>query len=286
MKLHPECLPCAGEFGLRTIRRSVQDEKRVWDVLKDIMKFISYADSEWTPAHLGTKIMKLVSEKTGVIDPYKQDKIIQNRIAIEIYPKLKKLVQEADDPLRLSLMISAAGNVIDLGVSGEFDLNGTINKIMDIEFARDETETFRKKIQWSKKLLFISDNAGEIIFDRILLETIDSSVEKIVSVKSGPVLNDITINEIQETGIMNTAKVIETGSSSLGIIWEDVSSEFKAVFNDADIIIAKGHANIETLDDANREIFFLLKAKCNVVAKELGVPAGSFVFTRMNGLEQ
>ncbi len=281
MRLHPECLPCAGNFGLRTIRRSISDEKQVWKVLKDVMEFIAHSDEHWTPAHLGTKIMGLVSEKTGISDPYKEDKIIQNKQALKLYPRLKELVREAKDPLKMALMISSAGNVIDLGVSGEFDLEGTMDKIMEIKLAKDETEVFREKIQAAKSLLFISDNAGEIIFDRILLETLNKSLKKIVSVKSGPVLNDITIDDVYSTGIENTAEIIETGSSSLGIIWEDVSDMFKDIYKKADIVIAKGHANIETLDDADREIFFLLKAKCNVVAEELGVPVNSFVFTRI-----
>ncbi len=281
MRLHPECLPCAGNFGLRTIRRSISDEKQVWKVLKDVMEFIAHSDEHWTPAHLGTKIMGLVSEKTGISDPYKEDKIIQNKQALKLYPRLKELVREAKDPLKMALMISSAGNVIDLGVSGEFDLEGTMDKIMEIKLAKDETEVFREKIQEAKSLLFISDNAGEIIFDRILLETLNKSLKKIVSVKSGPVLNDITIDDVYSTGIENTAEIIETGSSSLGIIWEDVSDMFKDIYKKADIVIAKGHANIETLDDADREIFFLLKAKCNVVAEELGVPVNSFVFTRI-----
>jgi len=281
MKLHPECLPCAGDFGLRTIRRSVQKQDEVWKILKDVMKFISTADYNWTPAHLGTNIMKLVREKTGVFDPYKKDKILQNKKALKLYAELKKNVQEANDPLKMALKISSAGNVIDLGVSGQFDLENTIEKIMDIDFAKDETEIFRKKIQEAKTILFISDNAGEIIFDRILLETMNSSLKKIVSVKSGPVLNDITIEDIYDTGIENTAEIIETGSSSLGIIWEDVSDNFKDIFKKADVVVAKGHANIETLDDEDREVFFLLKAKCNVVSEELGVPINSFVFTRI-----
>jgi len=285
MKLHPECLPCAGDFGLRTIRRSISNEKRVWEVLKDVMEFISHSDDRWTPAHLGTKIMELVKEKTGILDPYKEDKIVQNEKALELYPRLKKLVREANDPLRMALMISSAGNVIDLGVSGEFDLEGTVDRIMEIKLEKDETEIFRGKIQEAKTLLFISDNAGEIIFDRILLETLNKSLKKIVSVKSGPVLNDITIDDVYLTGIENTAEVIETGSSSLGIIREDVSNEFKDIYGKADIVIAKGHANIETLDNADREIFFLLKAKCNVVAEELEVPVNSFVFTRMGNTE-
>ena len=124
MKLHPDCFPCAGNFGLRTIRRSIKDESEVWDILRDVIRFISDFDKDKTPAHLGTAIMRLVREKTGIEDPYKEDKRLQNEVALELYPYFKEMVKEAADPLGMGIKISAAGNVIDLGVSGSLTLRG------------------------------------------------------------------------------------------------------------------------------------------------------------------
>ena len=143
-------------------------------------------------------------------------------------------------------------------------------------FSKKHRELIRKF-----QVLFIADNCGEIIFDRVLLEELDE-VEKIVAVKSKPFINDVTINDVDNTGIDRTAKIMETGTCNLNMDGDEINTEFRNIFNKANIIISKGHANFEALHGECEDIFFLLRAKCDVVANILGVCKGDFVFTKFS----
>ena len=241
------------------------------DILREIIKKLCDFDLSHPPSYFADLVFDAIRERTGVRDPYKKDKHEQNRWALSVYPELKKMVDESDDRLLCAVKISALGNTIDLGVSGSYEVDLDLRKI---NLAINDIDIFREKLKTAKKILFIADNAGEIIFDRVLIEELGKRV--VVGVKSGPIINDITIEEVDETGI--NAEFIETGTASLGVELEKVSKEFRKVFYESDVVISKGHANFETLDDANRDIFFLLRAKCEIVADVLGVKKGDIVF--------
>jgi len=275
LKIKPICYPCALNFALRTM--NFIGEGGNIELMRKVTRGISDIRPELTPAHLGTLVNRIIREETGVEDPYKDEKKRENRIALEVYPLLKRYVERSNDRLLSALKISAVGNAIDLGVSGKIHLDfNEIEKELDFDFRVNRMTYFREKLLNSKSILLVADNAGEIIFDRILLEEL--KIKKFVAVKTGPVINDITIDEIDETGILETAEVIETGSDSLGIIFEEVSDTFKEIYNASDIVIAKGHANTETLIDEKREIFFLLRAKCEYVADYLGIKKFDYYF--------
>ena len=268
MKAAPECIPCAIHFAIRTMRRAGGVRE---DVLREIIKKLCDFDLSHPPSYFADLVFDVIREHTGVRDPYKKDKHEQNRWALSVYPELKKMVDESDDRLLCAVKISALGNTIDLGVSGSYEVDLDLSKI---NLAINDIDIFREKLKTAKKILFIADNAGEIIFDRVLIEELGKPV--VVGVKSGPIINDITIEEVDETGI--NAEFIETGTASLGVELEKVSKEFRKVFYESDVVISKGHANFETLDDADRDIFFLLRAKCEIVADVLGVKKGDIVF--------
>ena len=197
-------------------------------------------------------------------------------------PELRTLIEQSRDPLDAALHVAVAGNVIDLGIGHKFDIEKDVRRIMKQDFAIDAVGDFRKELKGGRNLLYLGDNAGEIVFDRLLVERIlPTGTEVTFVVKSAPIINDAVMQDAKEAGLTKLVKVITTGSNDIGVYWPSVSREFKNAVAAADIIVSKGHGNFETCHDRPGNWYFLLKAKCEMVAEELGVKLGDIVFKHL-----
>jgi len=281
MKADIICIPCILNFCIRTLNFSSKSDSAKEKVFKKIVRRIADYPLEKSPAALADFATSIIKEEIGIEDPYEVEKMKQNAKALKVYPRLKEMVSTSTDRLKTAFMISAIGNVIDLGAHADFDVDEILEDFSNIEFAKNDFEEFRTKLPRSETLLFIADNCGEIIFDRILLEELDS-IKKIVAVKSIPFINDVTIKEIKETGIPEIAEIVETGTCNLDFDSSTLDKQFKDIFKRADLIISKGHANFEALHGTRNDIYFLLRAKCDVVAKVIGVSKGDFLFSKLS----
>ena len=281
MKAKPDCIACLFKQALNTIR-VVTPDPVVWqEVLRRTEAHAQGASMDQTPAALSQHVYRIVSEVTGVADPYRELKRHTNESALRMLPDLERIVNESADPLKAAIHMAAAGNIVDLGIGEPFDLEQDIAKLMAQPFAIDDYARFRADIRPGAKLLYLGDNAGEIVFDRVLVEhLIAHGLNVTVSVKSGPVINDAIMEDARTAGIASLVPVIETGSNDIGVHWDHVSAEFRAAFEGADIVISKGQGNFETCSDRPENVYFLLKAKCEMVARELGVAFGDTVFKR------
>lgn len=282
MKSDIVCIPCILNFCLRTLNFCDIKASQKEEIFIKIVKRIGDFSLEKSPAALADYATGIIKEEIGIEDPYREEKKEQNEKALRVYPRLKEMVRDSKDKLKTAFMVSAIGNVIDLGAHANFDIEAILHDFADIEFAKDHFNDFRSKLRSSKTLLFIADNCGEIIFDRVLLEELED-IRKIVAVKSGPFINDVTIRDINDTGIEKTAEIIETGTNSLNFDVDELGEEFIKTFKEANIIISKGHANFEALHGKRLDIYFLLRAKCDVVARVIGVTKGDFVFSKFPG---
>lgn len=279
MKAKPDCIVCMFRQALNTLRLITDDPEVHRMVLSKIARWVADTSLDNTPAGLSQPVYDIIAEATGVRDPYEKEKKKNNEIALKLLPELKSIVDSAEDPLGAALHIAAAGNMIDLGIGHKFNIEKDVLEIMNRNFAINAIEKFRKELSAGRKLLYLGDNAGEIVFDMLLVEHIlRIGTEVIFTVKSGPIINDATMKDAEETGMTSLVRVIETGSNDIGVNWNNVSREFRKVFQDVDVIIGKGHGNFETCNDRPENIYFLLKAKCQMVADELGVVIGDIVF--------
>ncbi|UCH63582.1 MAG: DUF89 family protein [Fidelibacterota bacterium] len=280
MRSDPECLVCILKQSLNTARIITSDINLLRTIIDQTAEQILRSDLALTPAALSKPVYEIVAGVTGTKDPFRELKHRTNLEALQLLPELEANIADADDPLSIALHLAVAGNIIDLGIGHDFDLINDIKAILNTEFAVDDTEDFRRDLQPGRQLLFLGDNSGEIVFDRILVqELVGRGLAVTYCVKSGPIINDATMEDALQAGLTEMVPVIETGSNDIGVDFNRISSEFEAAFNRADIIIAKGQGNFETCDDASGNIYFLLKAKCDVVARELGVTTGDIVFT-------
>ena len=281
MKAQPECLACIFRQAINTAKIASEDQKVHETVIRTLAEEVKNMSLTQTPAAVSQYVYEIVQDVSGVHDPFKKIKKETNRAALAVLPKLENLVFSSEDPLKSAIHLAVAGNVIDMGTNFDLDVERDVLAIADQAFVIDDIENFRSEIGKGTSLLYLADNSGEIVFDRIFVEELlKLGAEVTLAVKSGPIINDVTMEDAEFTGLTKITKIIETGSADIGINWEKSSDEFKKVFLNSDVIISKGHGNFETLSGTDYNIYFLLKAKCECVAEELGVPMGSIAFKK------
>ena len=287
MKTYLDCIPCIMRQALDAARLSTNDEKTHSIILKQVMFFLldffqsDSLDNSLTPPELARHVYRIIKEITKCKDPYHEIKVKYNQIVLKMYSKLKNRVENSSDPLFVAIRFAIAGNIIDFGANGgKFDLEATLKEALTLEFAVCDYDVFCDNLKVAKTLLYLGDNAGEIVFDKLLIEEILKKYKLKVyyAVKSEPVINDATKEDAMQVKMNDVAEVIDSGSDAPGTILNLCSEKFLKIYNNADIIISKGQGNYEALSEENKkEIFFLLKAKCALIARHLGVKIGDMV---------
>ncbi|MCG6941415.1 MAG: ARMT1-like domain-containing protein [Thiohalocapsa sp.] len=275
MKIYLDCWPCFMRQALSAARRAGAPPAQQREILEETMAQLQALAAAATPPELGERIHRLVRERTRHPDPYLESKRAATAQALTLYPELKARVQGAADPLETAVRIAIAGNIIDYGAAEHFDLVETLERVLTAPLAGGGMPALRHAISAVDAVLYLADNAGETVFDRVLIDTLGVPVA--YAVKAGPVLNDATRTEAEAAGLHTVAEVIDTGSDAMGAPLMLCSPAFRRRFDGAALIIAKGQANYETLSAVSAPICFLLQAKCGVVADDLGVATGSVV---------
>ncbi|MCD4697359.1 MAG: ARMT1-like domain-containing protein [Bacteroidales bacterium] len=275
MKTYLDCLHCFMSQALRAGRMATKDEKKIKKLLDDVGCMIKDIPLDNTPPETGDLIYQKVREITGIEDPYKKIKESNIREALSLYPILKDLVKNSDNKLITAIRIAIAGNVIDLGVGKEFNIVKDVNKILVQDFAIFDFEEFKYQLKNAKSILYLGDNAGESVFDKILIEELYKPVTYVV--RDVPVINDVTVEDAISSGLDEVAEIISSGSSAPGTILNLCNDAFLEMFTNADMIISKGQGNYEGLSNVDRSVFFLLKAKCHVIANNLKVKENDIV---------
>jgi len=281
MKTKIDCIPCVFKQALVTVRLATTDLKVQERALKELAGFYSEKKLEGSPAEFSQFAYQIISEVTGIGDPFLAEKKKFNKLALSMVPECLNAIKTSDDKFATGAHLAVAGNIIDLGIGAGFDIHGTLKSALETPFVLNDLEKLRESLGNVKSLLYIGDNAGEIVFDRLFVEIIQNLFPDInvkFSVKSAPIINDATMEDAIDVGFDKVCEIIETGTDDIGAPLEKMSAGFLEEFNHTDLIIAKGHGNFETLNEVvGRNIFFILKAKCEVVAKELGVKVGDSV---------
>lgn len=280
MRVHLDCFPCFLRQSIIALRLGTKDESLRETILKSTLDYIQNTDISKPPAYTTTFIHKKIRQMLG-IDPFKEIKSEYNQIALRLYPSLKTTIEKSPDPLWTSTRLAIAGNVIDFGIFTSVDIEGAIRKALNNQLAVDDYSSFKNAISIADKILYLTDNAGEIVFDRLLIETLIQLGKEVKAVvKGSPVINDSTMEDAEESGLTEVCDVIDNGSEAVGTILEWTSSVFQKIFNDAQLVISKGQGNFETLIGAEKKIFFLFLSKCDVVSKELGLSTGSMLLKK------
>ena len=280
MKSYLECIPCFFEQALRAGRIATDDEQALKRLLDELGKKLPQISLDSTPPETGRLIYRMVREITGNPDPYRDLKLQSTREALALYPSLKKTIEKSDDSLLTAIRIAIAGNVIDFGVNASFDIETAIAEALADDFAICDYSAFETKLAEAEEILYIGDNAGETVFDRLLIEQMKKPV--IYVVREEPVINDATIEDAIQAGIDQVATIVSSGTDAPGTILHTCNSEFREMLDHSAFTISKGQGNYEALSNENYSIFFLLKAKCGIIANDLGVTQGDIVLKGIN----
>ncbi len=283
MKVYPECLPCFMKQIYNVLKVSDADEVTSFKVLRKSAKFIAEElNIEKSPGHNATFLHRLFKELTQINDPYKFLKDKYTEVALSLEPEVyEKVYVTSSNKLETAIRLAAVGNVIDFGVPHKFSIEEELENILSQNFAYFDIEIFERFLVPNKTVLYVADNAGEIVFDKFLLRELkDRGLQIVFAVRGKPILNDATVEDAAKSGITEIVdELITTGNDFIGIDFEFCSDEFKKNWDNAYFIISKGQANIETLDNINeKDIFFILKAKCEPMAKELLCSRNDLIF--------
>jgi damage-control phosphatase, subfamily I len=270
------CTQCIYQTYQRLFGKFNIEHSRV-EEFNSFFRKLTSLDITHTAPQIHRELNNKLIEITGNGDLFAAEKQAGNQIAMDLYKFWKTRVQASADPFKFALRIAIAGNIMDYGAASSFDVNQTINNIINAEFAIDHSSCLEKKIRESETILYLGDNAGEIVFDRLFIETINAK-NVVYAVKSSPVLNDVTISDAKDTGMGLVARVISNGYDVPSTILPECSGEFREIFDSADLIISKGQGNLEGLVSLkDPRLFFLLMAKCDPIADLLRVRKGGLV---------
>lgn len=273
MRIKPDCIPCILKMVTSAIRTVNEDEGSLKEVLIKILQIPALRGLDWdgTSPEVIEQVLKVIMEIFHNPDPFRTLKEVQNQKGLELYPKMKQVVQGAADPLEVAVQLAILGNNIDLMVSDRsIEVEKSFEKGLDKPLPEKTCRVFREKLLKTKRLVYLGDNSGEVVFDRLLIETIHSLVdlEVFFVVRSSPALNDVTRREAELVGIEQVATVIENGQKAPvpGTILSRCSPEFRDLFQKSDLIISKGGGNFDTLEEEknhSKDIAFMLLAKCH-----------------------
>lgn len=281
MLLKPDCIPCISKMALSSIRLLTDDEQLQKDLFSRMLEIPALRGQAWDQIspEVFEPIMNILVEAFGDGDPFKELKQRQNAKALELYPALKQAVERAEDPLFAALNLAIRGNSVDVMVTDRsIDVEEILTHELNNVSLRESFFRFREKLQNTRLLLYLGDNSGEVVFDRILIEMIKSLYDPrvIFVVRGAPVLNDVTVKEAAEVGMDATATVISNGMTGLipGTVLSRCSPELNDLFETADLIVSKGGANFDSLEefkDRYANLWFLLVAKCLPYSKYFNV---------------
>jgi len=250
------------------------------------MRVLQGMRPEATPPELAQVIHRHIREMTGGVDPYKEIKEEQNRLMLSIEESLRREVEEAPRPLVAALKLAGACNAIDMGPTRTWKTpEELVYQLRHPSLDHFEERQLLDCLTKAGNLLYVADNAGEIVGDKILLSILkrEMPIDVTIAVRGTPILNDATVEDAIKTGIDRIGSVITTGSDAPGAILSGCSQDFIENFKAADLVIAKGQGNYEALEGCEKdELFFLLQVKCDVVARDLGTSKGKIMLRKNN----
>jgi uncharacterized protein with ATP-grasp and redox domains len=275
-----DCYPCVIRRATEALKHSGLDEKTQLSVMGKVLNTLSGLDkTEHATSEMIQAVFKVIRETGGVNDPMQNVKSYCVDVALRAYPELKHTVEVSEDRFATAVRIAMAGNIIDHSPEEMRDNLALFRNIEDAlsrPLSVNHIDVLKEEIQKAKKILYVADNAGETVFDRILIEEMPS--DRIVyGVKGRAVSNDATRRDAEMAGLDRIVEVVEDGTDSPSLRLEICSPEYKRIFDEADLIIAKGQGNLKTMEDMDRNIFFLARVRCRVTASQYRLSVGDFI---------
>ncbi|MFX0006951.1 MAG: DUF89 domain-containing protein [Promethearchaeota archaeon] len=291
MKLEPECIGCLFNQMLKAFRLLKPDFSRkvIIKAQKELMEYLINFDIEQRAApYLGKITYNIISDLLNDNDPYYNLKMQYNSLVMKYFGEIVNVIENANDPLSKAILASALGNTIDFASQHEIDLISDVYNFAMEDLVINDYIKFRKSLDNTTHLLILGDNAGEIVFDKILILILKKyypDLEIVYSVRSKPIINDATLEDAKFISLTDLIEVIESNDAP-GIILSEATEKFKKhFFMENGVILSKGQGNFESLygmEIPQKEVYYLLKAKCNLMERIFKVKIGDLIFKKKN----
>lgn len=287
MRSSLDCIPCFLRQALEAGRQISHDEDLIGQALRRILTKVSDFDLNLSPPQMGQEIHRILRQEVGCDDPYRQIKQDSTEIALSLIPKARRQIAQSDNAFESAVRLAIAGNILDFALLSVWDddkIKQSFAKAQKQPVDTQVIEQLRQNLNHANNVLILADNAGETVLDRLLIEHLPQHLEVTYAVKGSPVINDAVKADAIEAGVNKFAQVIDNGTDAPGTLLGQCSASFIQQFNAADIVIAKGQANFETLNTADREIYFLTQIKCPVIAKAYDYQVGDWIVSTTSAL--
>lgn len=288
MKVNYECAPCMMRQSCEAIEHAIDDNNKRMEITVKLLEYLQkHFKKNVRSNKLGTDMHHYIMDLTGNPDPYKQLREEGNQVALKLIPKVEKMLKE-DPSFANYVQAAVVGNIIDFGaLTQDTNMEEIIKEQIHQLPVINDTDKLEEALSKATKILYLTDNGGEIVFDKLLLKKIKKEypqVEIILALKESPILNDAMIDDAKKLGLDKYTTLISTGAASVGVVEEYISDELKNLMKEVDLIISKGMGNYEGLTEmeVKTPIYFLLNTKCNVISEEIGVPLRSNVIIKTN----
>ena len=286
MKINYECAPCMLRQSKEAIEYATNKPEERMKITLKALDFLNNNFIKNTCSNkLGTDLHHMIMKETDNNDPYKDLREQGTVIAEKLIPQIREIIKD-DDTLENYVKIAVAGNMIDYGaLEVNADVESLIKDKISAKPTINDVDKLHEQLLKSDRILYLVDNGGEIVFDKLLIEKIreDYDIQEIIlAVKDAPILNDAILEDAEKLGLDKITTLITTGAASVGVVEEYISDELKELLNSVDLIISKGMGNFEGLTEMTieRPVYFLLTSKCCVISREIGVELGSTVILK------
>ncbi len=282
MRTHRYCVICIFNQLLRVADYLKCDESQKDQILVKALKMagdVTFKD--FTAPEFSALMYRAVTEISGIKDPYYQLRREQNQMVMDRLPEIRERITAAPDRLFTAAYYALLGNIIDYGGVRLFDAEEVFNPSGNPDIFLNHYPRFKEQLQRARQVLILGDNAGEAVFDLLLIEEIKAfnpGVTVYYGVRSHPAINDVMREDAEYIGIHRQAQVLETGTDCAGTVVGKCSDEFRTIYYDSDIIISKGQGNFETLEGEPESILYVFKVKCDIVANYSSLPLGALIF--------
>jgi len=290
MRIQEKCIPCIVNQAIKVADMVGLEDKN--ELLRKVFTYLSQVEfnTSSTP-ELIEEIFKLIKKETGNGDPYKETRLHYNKMFLEQIPDLEQEINGVENPFLEAIKYAIIGNVIDFNPIHNLllsDIETCFLRLKGEQLTINDSNLLMHEISKADMILYLGDNCGEICLDKILIKKIkelNPSCHVFFGTRGEAVVNDSLEEDAYLVGIEDYATIISNGDSSLGTVLYRTSKRFQEIYQNADIVIAKGQANYECLSNENKNIYFLLMTKCGVIANDIGVPEMRMICMK-NGKQQ
>jgi uncharacterized protein with ATP-grasp and redox domains len=283
--MHNDCVNCLFKQANKLLTKYKVRGKVANGILLRFKLFIDkHKDNNLSAPEASCLLHRLVKKASKTDDLYEKEKKDYNALLLSLENEIRDIINKSANPFQTALRYALAGNIIDFGPPKQFDVYKALSSAVTKEPTVDHSLLLADALKNALKVLYLGDNAGEIVMDKLLIETIDHH-NLYFAVRGGNIINDITMEDAEAVGMTKIARVISNGYTAPSTIVNRCSPEFRKIFEEADVIISKGQGNLEGLfHETQKSIFFLLMAKCKVMADLTGANEGDVIILHNKSL--